>query len=255
MVQNTTVETCTGGTSTGTDDTGTASGTANVTAPDTSVITQLKERWKVAIKLLRKVRDAAYDHRAVHLKATLAQYTNLTFTEDEESEAAENKAKIRRIHQLINTEEMRKPFRVIHAAVTPGHGGGLSKLFVPSGVNDKQIAARFCSPDGSVDRAQLIKMAQSDKNSVEYKTLLDCDEIDAELLRYNREWFRQASETPFGHGELFDMLGFSGLTDEAHAIIKGDCVAHLGIPMSREIETFLEECRRPDSVTPINPVI
>ena len=57
-------------------------------------------------------------------------------------------------------------------------------------------------------------------------------------------------------GDLFDMLGFSaGLTDVAHAIIEGDCVAHLGIPMSREIETFLEECRRPDSVTPIDPVI
>ena len=33
-------------------------------------------------------------------------------------------------------------------------------------------------------------MAQSDKYSVEYATLLDSDEIEAELLRYNKEWFR-----------------------------------------------------------------
>ena len=247
-------ETFTGDTSTGTD-TDNASGTATATAPDPNIITELKARWKTAIKLLRKVRDAAYDHRAVHLKATLVQYTNMKFNDDEESEAAENKIKIRRIQQLINIENMRKPFRAIHSSVTPGHGGGLSKLFVPSGVKDKKVAARFCSPDGTVNRSQLIKMAQSDKLSVEYKTLLDCDEIDAELLRYNRDWFRQASETPFGHGELFDMLGFSGLTDEANAIIEGDCIAHLGIPMSREIETFLEECRRPASVTPVDPVI
>ena len=151
---------------------------------------------------------------------------------------------------------MRKTFRAIHATVTPGHGSGLSKLFVPSGVKDPKVAARFCSPDGSIDRNQLIKMTQSDKHSVEYKTVLDCDEIDNELLRYNGEWFRQASDTPFGNGALFDMLGFSGLTDEINAIIKGDCVAHLGgVPMSRKIETFLEECRRPDSVSSVDPVI
>ena len=182
---------------------------------------------------------------------------NLKFTGDDESEAEESKTKINRIHQLINIENMRKPFRAIHASVTPGHGSGLSKLFVPSGVKDSRVAAQFCSPDGSVDRNQLIKMAQSDKNSVEYKSIMDCDEINAELLRYNREWFRQASEISFRHGELFEMLlGFSGLTDEVNAIIDhGDCFAHLGsVPMSREIETFLEECRRPDSVNPVDPV-
>ena len=118
------------GTGTDTDpDSSTGTGSRTDTAHPT-----IKERWKVAIKLLRKVRDTAYDHRAVHLKATLAQYMSMQFTDDEESESDENKIKIRRIQQLINIENMRKPFRAIHASVTPGHGGGLSKLFVPSGV-------------------------------------------------------------------------------------------------------------------------
>ena len=73
-------------------------------------------------------------HRVVHLKATsLAQYTSRKFSEDQESEVDINKAKNRRIRELINTENMRKPFRAIHSSVTPGHGGGLSKLFVPFG--------------------------------------------------------------------------------------------------------------------------
>ncbi|KAI2513930.1 hypothetical protein MHU86_314 [Fragilaria crotonensis] len=99
-------------------------------------------------------------------------------------------------------------------------------------------------------------MAQSDKTSVEYKTLLDCDDaIEDELLRYNRSWFRQAKDTPFGHGELFDMVGYNGLTETASAIIKGDCIAHLGIPMQRELRVFLEECQRPDSVDSIDTTI
>jgi hypothetical protein len=88
---------------------------------------------------------------------------------------------------------MRKPFRGIHSLLSSAHGGGLSKLFVPSGIKNKKVAARYCSADGRVTREQLIKMAQSDKHSVEYKTLLDVDDIEAELLRYNQEWFRQAS--------------------------------------------------------------
>ena len=40
-----------------------------------------------------------------------------------------------------------------------------------------------------------------------------------ELHAYNRQWFRQAHNTPFGHGELYDFVGFGGLTEQADAII------------------------------------
>ena len=224
---------------------------ANVHCTD---IPELKLKWKAAQKLLRTVQDKAFDYRAVHLRSSLEQYLNLTFADDE-SGADENKTKIERICRLINIENMRKPFRCIKSQVSPIHGGGLSKLFVPSGVKDKNVATKYCEEDGSVTRSQLIKMAQTDKNSVEFNTLLDADEIELELLRYNHDWFRQAADTPFGHGELYDMLGYSGFTEEAHVVAEGDCIAHLGIPMSHEVQTFLEECRRPDNVPSVDPVI
>ena len=117
------------------------------------------------------------------------------------------------------------------------------------------MAARFCNPDGSVLPEQLIAMAKSGKTSLTYDTLLDCAAIENELLRYNREWFRQAQDTPFGHGELFELLGYDGLTEEATAIVSGTCIPYMGIPMSRELQTFLEECRRPDSVKEISSII
>ena len=211
----------------------------------------LKEKWKKAVKLLRTVRDTAYDHRAVHLLATLTQYHNLTFTEDEECEKAANHAKIARIHRLINIENMRKPFRAIHASMTVSTAGGLSKLFVPSAVKNLAVAAKFCDAEGYVSPAQLIAMAQSDKTSVEYETILDCAAIEDELTRYNRNWFRQAKDTPFGQGELFDLVGYDGLTPQATSIVDGGNLDDFGIPMKRELRVFLEECRRPSSVVPI----
>ena len=99
-------------------------------------------------------------------------------------------------------------------------------------------------------------MAQADKHSVEYDTLIDSNEIGAELLRYNHAWFRQAAETPFGHGDLFNLVGYSGLVTEAvDAIVNGACPDYLRAPMSREVQVFLEEFRRPANVQMVDTII
>jgi hypothetical protein len=72
---------------------------------------------------------------------------------------------------------------------------------------------------------------------------------------YNRQWFCQAHETPFGHGELFDFVGFDGLTEQADAFIRGECSSHMGISMNRELQVFLEECKRPSNVPEISAII
>jgi hypothetical protein len=120
--------------------------------------------------------------------------------------SADVKKKVQRIKCLINVERMRKPFRQVHTALSSSRGKGVSKLFVPSGIKNKKVAARFSTPDGIVSPENLISMAQSDKTSVTYDTILDCDAIEVELLRYNREWFRQAKETPFGLGNSSTLL-------------------------------------------------
>jgi hypothetical protein len=150
---------------------------------------------------------------------------------------------------------MQKPFRSVNAALTPVQGSGISKLFLPSGVKDHKVAARFSQDDGTILPDHLIAMAQADKHSVTYDTVLDCDTIESELLQYNRTWFRQATDTPFGNGELFHLLGYDGLTEEASAIVSGTCISYMGIPMSRELQTFLEECRRPGSVKEVSSFI
>ena len=219
----------------------------------TQDLTLLKTRWKEALQLLRTVRDTAYDHRNIHLLSILTDYQTRTFSASEKTAGAQrnNELKIQRIIRLLNTEGMRKPFRTIKSTMTESHPGGLSKLFVPNGVSNPKVAAKYCKSDGSISHDTLIAMAQSDKLSVTYDTILDCDAIEEELNRYNREWFRQASNTPFGSGELYDLVGYDGLTETATSIVNGDCIDYLGVPMSRPIQVFLEECKRPDSILPI----
>lgn len=119
------------------------------------------------LKALRTstVRNQAYDHRAVHLLGTLKTYHNSKFSESEINAGAQqiNSAKIRRLEHLIQNENMRKPFCSIHASIKETHPGGLSNLFVPSGVKNHKVAAKLCDPTGHVSAAQLIAMAQFDK--------------------------------------------------------------------------------------------
>ena len=150
---------------------------------------------------------------------------------------------------------MRKPFRSIHASLAAKQAGSLSKLFVPIRAVNLKVAARFCQPDGSLLAENLISMAQADKHSVEFATILDSETIEHELLTYNRDWFRQAKDTPFGHGELYDLVGYDGLTEEATSIVEGDCIAYMGRPISRELQVFLEECKRPAAIDDIRTAI
>jgi hypothetical protein len=129
-----------------------------------SDISIIKPRWKSALKALRIVRTNASDHRNVHLHTTLAHYENM-------ESSADVKKKVQRIKCLINVERMRKPFRQVHTALSSSRGKGVSKLFFPSGI--KKVAARFSTPDGIVSPENLISMAQSDKISVTYFTILD----------------------------------------------------------------------------------
>ena len=118
---------------------------------------EIKVKWAASIKALRLVRDAAYDHRTVRLRATLEHYQNLTFAADE-SGADENKEKIRRIQRLLNTEKMRLPFRGIHSMVTPRHGSGISKLFVPAGIKiRKWLLGNVIRMDRLLGRSSLSK--------------------------------------------------------------------------------------------------
>ena len=91
-------------------------------------------------------------------------------------------------------------------------------------------------------------MAKSDRNSVNYETVVESNAMEDHLLRYNRLWFWQAAATEFGNGELYEVTGYAGLTSEVDTILEGRYVDYMGIPVTKELKTFLEECQQPASI-------
>jgi hypothetical protein len=224
---------------------------------DSNDMTYLTQAWKSELKNLRQVRKVAYDYRTIHMDRIIHQYQAEAslLSPDDTQGLSEIRKKIKRVERIISNEQMRKPFRIIKSATQPSHPGGLTKLFVPTHATNAKAAARFSNPDGTLTRDQLWALARSDKNAVAYETVLDCSTMEQTLNDYNRSWFRQASNTPFGHGDLFKLVGFEGLTEEADAILSGECINYMGIPMSKELTAFLEACKRPKNLHDISSTI
>jgi hypothetical protein len=51
--------------------------------------------------------------------------------------------------------------------------------------------------------------------------VVEKEEMERHLLQYNRDSFRAASASPFGHGALYDAITFSGLSIQADQILSG----------------------------------
>ena len=62
--------------------------------------------------------------------------------------------------------------------------------------------------------------------------LLEVDDIHKALLECNKKHFHQAAATPFGgevgEGILADLVGYSGLTEAAKAIVDGTFLEQYG---------------------------
>ena len=102
---------------------------------------------------------------------------------------AARKDKMKHVKRIINTEEMWKSYHIIKSVMKTAPSGSLSKLFVPVSPKMPKVAARFYPPDGTLSKNQLIAVAKSDKDSVNYETILESDVMEKELHAYNRQWF------------------------------------------------------------------
>jgi hypothetical protein len=73
------------------------------------------------------------------------------------------------------------------------------------------------------------------------------------LLEQNKKHFHQAAETPFGHGILQDLVGFSGLSTAAVDIVNGSFLANPNLPdLLSETRQMIMELAMPDQIKCLN---
>jgi hypothetical protein len=74
------------------------------------------------------------------------------------------------------------------------------------------------------------------------------EQIEKQLLAYNRESFRTASESPLGHCLLFDAITFSSLSPKSVAILNGHIPSDLNID-DHALNELLASFATPSSVS------
>ncbi len=97
-----------------------------------------------------------------------------------------------------------------------------------------------------------------------WEVLLKVDDIHKALLECNKKHFHQAAATSFGNevggGILADLVGYSGLTTVAKAIVEGTLMEQYGdsVDMLPEMTSLIMELMMPEEIQQlgrINPEV
>ncbi|KAI2505300.1 hypothetical protein MHU86_9100 [Fragilaria crotonensis] len=167
--------------------------------------------------------------------------------------ASRHKAKV--VRRTIDGETVRNKFREIRRTVKPFTASSLSKILVPSG-------SSALDQDGEEASSAYHILQTQDPSDVLWDTVIERSQMEAHLLKYNRDSFRAASESPFGNGLLYDAITFSGLSLASDKILDGmppcewshedqalrEFLASFTIPPSVKVKGYIETAISHDDV-------
>jgi hypothetical protein len=174
---------------------------------------EVRRKLNSATRHLRKIQQSATENRFKAYQDLLALYQS--DTNPDTSKESSRKAKI--VKRTIRTEKIRDMFRKIRhtvKGVLPHQQTGLSHLKIPvlpeSGKSNPH-------PEEFQDY-----IARTKSHDIEWETVIDRDSIEKYLLGYNHQSFRAASQSPCGHGIIYDALTFTSLTDMGRQLLAGN---------------------------------
>lgn len=154
--------------------------------------------------------------QSVPLRLQTYQELLETYQEDTNpATKAESRRKAKIVQTTITGERLCHVFFNIRQVVRPSEQSGLSKVIVPSNTSfDSDTHSAY----------QIIQDTPSE--DILWETIVTREEIDRHLLQYNRDSFRAASNSPFGHGVIHDALSFTSLSPESEALLAGNIPSH-----------------------------
>lgn len=97
--------------------------------------------------------------------------------------------------------------------VKPTTTTGISKILVP---RLKSNPRNYIPPQEIYDLLQ-----NTDPSDLVWDTIIEREDIEQHLFLYNRDSFWAAAESPCGKGVIYDAITFSGLSQEATAMLSG----------------------------------
>ena len=162
---------------------------------------------------LKHAKQALKSSQSNSLDLRFRCYTNMLAVYEADTNPSSKRESTRKAKIVLNTikaEQSRTMYTNIRNTVKPNTNGSLAHLLVPHHKTSPDLPDNFQE-----------FLASTDKENVQWDSILDKTSINRNLLRFNREHFRAAATSPCGHGLIQDTLSFTSLTPEADALLKG----------------------------------
>ncbi len=149
--------------------------------------------------------------KSIPLRLRTYQELLETYLDDENPDTkAESTRKAKILQQTIAGESLRQTFDNLRRTIRPSENSSLSKVLVPTNT----------SLDSDTESSYHITQ-NTPTEDILWETIVDREQIDHHLLKYNRDSFRAASSSPCGHGIIHDALTFSSLSPDSEALLEG----------------------------------
>lgn len=133
------------------------------------------------------------------------------------------------VQQLKLAEEWKRRYKKCQVLCGKGTRAGLTHILVPT--NPEEDPNNSCQS---------------------WTAVRDQDIMERRILQQNERHFSQADTTPFGSDPLRSALGCTSTNDTCHEILAG---SYLTDDPMVEVQQYLNWCKRPENVPPINPTI
>lgn len=175
---------------------------------------ELAQYLKEAKKHLAKCQKESRDLRHRTYNELLIRYEN----DNDPSTKSESTRRAKIVRNTMRSEETRANFRKIRMAAKPHNcqQNGLNSLMIPT------FRPPIQSPEG-FDKYDTYEYLASNtqEDEVQWETILDREEIERYLLKYNQQSFRAAAQSPCGHGVILDSITFTTKSEIGNQFMAG----------------------------------
>ncbi len=216
-------------------------------------IAQVKGNYDSAVKRYAEATKQDAELRYTHLDVLIDQLS--------QKRDPESVRELKAVKALKRAEQQQKLFAKLRQTLKPIASGAISRVDIPIDLAEVLTQVKeaddlsISASNNEVVREILQRTVQEKRqDSEEWVTLIDKQSLERAILVYCQEHFRQAEATPFGAGQLFDMLGHSGLTEAGRELLKGTLFENADHTDFPEIKEFITQLAIPSQLLETQPI-
>ncbi|KAI2511189.1 hypothetical protein MHU86_3154 [Fragilaria crotonensis] len=220
-----------------------------IQAKDRSFRLPEKEQYIPIETVRQRLNQATRDLRATQKSATVTRstcyYELLAKYADDSNEFTkyESKRKYQIVKRTIQSEEIKALHSKIRSVVKPSEFTALSRIQIPRNINSVQ----------ETKPGEVHETLNTAPENIIWDTVITRKQIEEHLVRFNKEAFRAAADSPCGHGLIHDALTFTSLSPEAETLLYGE-VPTEWYGDNILLREFLASFRIPETVLSIDSI-